>query len=125
MDLTGQFPTTSSQGNSYILVVYDFDSNGILIAPLKNRRAEVILEAYKLIHTHLCAAGLRPQLQHLDNEASQALQDYLTAENVDYQLVPPHVHHCNAAERAICTFKNHFIAGLCSTDKDFPLHLWD
>jgi hypothetical protein len=22
-------------------------------------------------------------------------------------------------------FKNHFIAGLCSVDKDFPLHLWD
>jgi hypothetical protein len=22
-------------------------------------------------------------------------------------------------------FKNHFIAGLCSTDRDFPLHLWD
>jgi len=77
MDLTGQFPATSSQGNSYILVVYDFDSNGILIAPLKNCKAEVILEAYKLIHNHLCAAGLRPQLQRLDNEASQALQDYL------------------------------------------------
>jgi len=62
MDLTGQFPTTSSQGNSYILVVYDFDSNGILVAPLKNHQAEVILEAYKLVHTRLCAAGLRPQL---------------------------------------------------------------
>jgi hypothetical protein len=35
------------------------------------------------------------------------------------------VHRRNAAERAIQTFKNHFIAGLCSTDKDFPLHLWD
>ena len=22
-------------------------------------------------------------------------------------------------------FKNHFIAGLCTTDPDFPLHLWD
>jgi len=120
MDLTGRFPTTSSQGNSYIIVVYDFDSNGILVAPLKNCQAEVILEAYKLIHTHLCAAGLRPQLQRLDNETSQALQDYLTAENVDYQLVPPHVHCRNAAKRAIHTFKNHFITGLCSMDKDFP-----
>jgi hypothetical protein len=32
---------------------------------------------------------------------------------------------CNAAERAIRAFKNHFIAGLCSVDKHFPLHLWD
>jgi len=98
MDLTGRFPTMSSQGNSYILVVYDFDSNGILVAPLKNRQAEVILEAYKLIHTHLCAVGLCPLLQHLDNEVSQALQDYLTTENVDYQLVPLHVHCRNAAK---------------------------
>jgi len=120
MDLTSRFPTMSSQGNSYIIVVYDFDSNGILVAPLKNCRAEVILEAYKLVHTHLCAVGHCPQLQCLDNEASQALQDYLTTENVDYQLVPPHVHRRNAAKQAIHTFKNHFIAGLCSTDKDFP-----
>jgi len=41
------------------------------------------------------------------------------------QLVLPHLHHCNAAEIAIHMFKNHFIAGLCSTDKDFPIHLWD
>jgi hypothetical protein len=44
---------------------------------------------------------------------------------IDYQLVPPKVHRRNAAERAIRTFKNHFIAGLCSVDKNFPLHLWD
>ena len=31
----------------------------------------------------------------------------------------------NAAERAIQTFKNHFIACLGTTDKNFPLHLWD
>jgi len=125
MDLTGRFPTTSSQGHSYVLVVYDYDSNGIFVAPVKNRRAETILAAYKTVHARLCAAGLRPKLQRLDNEASQALQDFLTAEQVDYQLVPPHVHRRNAAERAIRTFKNHFIAGLCSTDKNFPLHLWD
>ena len=31
----------------------------------------------------------------------------------------------NAAERAIKTFKNHFIAGLKSKDKNFPMHIWD
>jgi hypothetical protein len=44
---------------------------------------------------------------------------------MDYQLVPPHFHRRNAAERAICTFKEHFVAGLASVDPDFPLHLWD
>ena len=49
----------------------------------------------------------------------------MTDENIDFQLVPPGMHRRNAAERAIRTFKNHFIAGLCSVDKDLPLHLWD
>jgi hypothetical protein len=49
----------------------------------------------------------------------------MTEEKVDFQLVPPGVHGRNAAERAIHTFQNHFIAGLCSVNKAFPLHLWD
>jgi len=49
----------------------------------------------------------------------------MTAETINFQLVPPHVHCCNAAKWAIQTFKNHFIAGLCSTDNKFPIHLWD
>jgi hypothetical protein len=40
-------------------------------------------------------------------------------------FVPPGIHRRNAAERAIRTFKNHFIAALCSVDKNFPIHLWD
>ena len=31
----------------------------------------------------------------------------------------------NAAERAIQTWKNHIISGLCSTDREWPLQLWD
>ena len=34
-DLTGRFPHKSSQGNEYLLVHYDYDSNGILAEPLK------------------------------------------------------------------------------------------
>jgi hypothetical protein len=44
---------------------------------------------------------------------------------VEYQLVPPHCHRRNAAERAIHTFNSHFVAGLASVDPYFPLHLWD
>ena len=31
----------------------------------------------------------------------------------------------NAAERAISTFKDHFITGMCSTDLDFPMENLD
>ena len=39
-------------------------------------------------------------------------------------MVPPHDHRRNIAEKAIQTFKNHFVTILCGTDKDFPLYLW-
>ena len=35
-----------------------------------------------------------------------------------------HNHCINAAEQAIQTFKNHFIAGLATVDVTFPLQLW-
>jgi hypothetical protein len=40
-------------------------------------------------------------------------------------LVPPYSHRTNAVERAIRSFKDHLIAGLCSMDKAFSMHLWD
>jgi hypothetical protein len=124
-DLPGRFVLPSSRGNNYLLVVYDYDSNAILAEPIKNRTATQIVSAYQRIHRQLVASGLRPSLQRLDNEASALLRDFLAAEQIDYQLVPPHLHRRNSAERAIRTFKNHFVSILCGTDPNFPLHLWD
>ena len=44
--------------------------------------------------------------------------------NEKFELVPPKIHHRNSAEMAIQTFKDHFIDGVASTHKEFPLHLW-
>jgi hypothetical protein len=61
----------------------------------------------------------------LDNEASKLLKTYLHQQDITFQLVPPYIHRRNAAERAIRSFKDDLIAGLCSTDTSFPMHLWD
>jgi hypothetical protein len=53
------------------------------------------------------------------------LKDYLYQQDIRFQLVPPYSHRRNSAERAIRSFKDHLIAGLCSTDKSFHMHLWD
>jgi hypothetical protein len=124
-DQTGKFVVASSTSNNYVMVVYDYDSNAIMVEPMCSLTGPCILAAFQVLHTRLVAAGLRPQLQRLDNESSVALKRFLRDANVDFQLVPPHVHRRNAAERAIRMFKNHFIAGLCSVDTNFPLHLWD
>ena len=69
---------------------------------------------------------MRPQLQRLDDECSaEALKSFLRDENIDFQLVPLHP-PSKCCQRVIRgTVQNHFIAGLCSVDKNFPLHLWD
>ena len=41
-----------------------------------------------------------------------------------FWFVPPYLHRRNTAERAIETFKNHFIDGISSVNKDFPMHIW-
>ncbi len=46
-------------------------------------------------------------------------------EECKLQLVEPHNHRVNAAERAIQIFKDAFIFTLATTDCDFPLQLWD
>jgi hypothetical protein len=53
------------------------------------------------------------------------LKHFFTTNDIEYQLVPSRCHRRNAAERAIQTFKEHFVAGLSSVDPTFPLHLWD
>jgi hypothetical protein len=53
------------------------------------------------------------------------LKNFFTANIIAYQLVPPHCHRRNAAELAIMTFKEHFVAGLSSVDPSFPMNLWD
>jgi hypothetical protein len=122
---TGRFPVVSSKGNKYIMILYDYDSNTILAQPIKDRKAPELLKAFQVMEQELVARGLKPKLMKLDNEASKLLKMYLHQQDITFQLVPPYSHRRNSAERAIISFKDHLIAGLCSTDKYFPIHLWD
>jgi len=61
----------------------------------------------------------------LDNECSAKFKERIKSNNMKYQLVPPHNHRRNIAEKAIQVFKAHFISILCGADKSFSLHLWD
>jgi hypothetical protein len=124
-DPTGKFIVPSVSGNQYLLIVYEADSNYIHAEPTIDRTGPSIIAAYQRSIAFLQSRCFKPLLQCLDNEATGALQEFIVASDIDFQLAPPHVHRCNAAERAIRTFKNHFIAGLCSTNPDFPLNLWD
>jgi hypothetical protein len=123
-DLTGLFPTTSAKGNKYVLVIYEYDTNNVLTEPTKSRGDQEMVRAYNKLIQELVDHGFKPRLQRLDNECSSALRSLLNQHDIQFQLAPPPMHRRNAAERAIETFKNKFIGGLCSVDPTFPLRLW-
>ena len=125
MDLTGRFPHCSSRGHEYILIAYHYDSHAILGLPLKNRQAATITAAWRKLNNKLSTAGVEPNTWILDNEASHDLKSPMTKNKSSFQLVPPHTHRANAAERAIQTFKAHFSSGLASVDPAFPVNEWD
>ena len=61
----------------------------------------------------------------MDNQATKYVKKFLSEKGCQLQLVEPHNHLVNAAEQAIQTFKDAFIAVLATTNMDFPLQLWD
>ena len=114
----------SNRGMTYILVLYDYDSNAIAARAMKSNKGAVITEAYDSIYTELTEAGITPILQYLDNETSKELIALTKKNNLKYQLAAPHNHRLNPAERGVSTFKNHFIAILVGCDERFPTYLW-
>ena len=86
---------------------------------------KTIFEAHKKYFKELTTKGFKPKLNVMDNQATKHIKQYLSENKCKLQLVEPHNHRVNAAERAIQTFKDVFIAALATTDVDFPLQLWD
>ena len=77
-DQTGGFPIQSSAGNKYIMILYHYDCNAILTAPMKSRNGDELVKAYTQLHQYLEERGHQPQLQRLDNEAPDGLQRFMT-----------------------------------------------
>ena len=92
---------------------------------MKNCSEAELVRSYTTLHKYLCLRGLKPTLHVLDNECPSGLKEFMTKADENFQLVPPHRHHTNHAEKAIGTFKEHLIASICSYDPSFPMHLWD
>ena len=124
-DQSGPFLTPSTSGNKYIFVLYDYDSNFIDAIPIPSRSKAQLVQAYRIGISRLQQRGLTPQLHRLDNEISKLMEEEISSNNIKFQLTPAGNHSRNAAERAIQTFKHHFIAGLSSVHPSFPLRLWD
>ncbi len=109
-DQTRAFPFTPQQGNRYIMVAIYLDANYIFVKPLCNRLKEEKIRAYKKIINGMRLAGLLGLMKHkLDNKVLEAFKQCIWEQQMQYELVPLDNHQPNQAERAIQTFKAHFI----------------
>jgi hypothetical protein len=115
----------SIDGSVCFFVLYHYELIAILVKAIANVDDHSIYEAYKEVFETLEAKGYKPKMNVMDNQATKVIKKFLTKKECDLQVVEPHNHRVNAAERAIQTFKDAFIAALATTDRDFPLQLWD
>ena len=106
------------------MIAYHCDLNVILACPFSSRKDIHRLGAYNTIMERLKSRGHHVDLQVLDNEASAAYRRQITDKwKADFQLVPPNIHRRNTAERAIRTFKAHFLAILAGVAPDHPRNM--
>ena len=124
-DQTGRFPTTSDRGHKYIFVLADVETNYIHAVPIKSRKGSAILSAFQEAYDELTACGFEPVLHRIDHETSDALVDAIKARELKYEVMPPANHRQNPAEKAIDTFKSHFISVINGLDTSFPQGAWD
>ncbi len=124
-DQTGWFLVQSSRGNRLFMLIYDADGNYIDVEPMKDNKDNLMIKAYEALWGRITKLRKnKPSMHILDNKASTASKAALK-QNCNLQLVPPNTHCCNLAERAIQTFKPHFIANLVGVDPSFPMYPWD
>jgi hypothetical protein len=121
---TSAFLVTLQQGNWYIMIGIHIDANYIFCETMKNRTEGEMIKAYQKMVDRMQLAGLELKHHWLDNKFSDNFKKCIQKNNMTHKLVPPDCHRRNIAERAIQTFKNHFVAILSGVDDRFPLSLW-
>eukprot|EP00804_Cyclotella_cryptica_P027932 CCRYP_003821-RA/>CCRYP_003821-RA protein AED:0.34 eAED:0.63 QI:0/0/0/1/0/0/4/0/365 len=91
---------TIAEGNKYIMVMVEVDSNAILLKPMKSHKDGKMVCAFDTLVTHLMWCGVQPKKHVLDNEISENMKPLLN-------------------------FKAHFLSVLTSTAASFPPSLLD
>ena len=84
---TRKFPVPLYHGNRYVMVVYVYKSNVILLHPMKNCEKDTIVATFKDIYNYLHKPKFASNLHVLDNECSNILKDFIKNKNTQtYKL---------------------------------------
>jgi len=108
------------------MVAVELDGNYINGKPLQSRSAKSLTKAYQAIFQHWKTTGvICPNWHILNNVAPEELKQAIRENKCRVELTPADQHRHNAAERAIQTFKGHFISVLAGVDNSFLINQWD
>ena len=80
-DATGKFPVPSYHGNRYVMIIYLYGPNAILVRPMKNREKQTMVDIFTKIYTYLAKRKLKPDLHVMDNECSKLLAEFIEENN--------------------------------------------
>ena len=103
--------------------MYVYNCNSILTTEMNNKSDKEIIRAFTELTTDLKSRKINPGLHLMENESQIYFFMTMATMDIRYQLVTSGKYRANNADRAIQTFKNHFIVGLCSIYKGFHLQL--
>ena len=82
------------------MIAYHCDSNAIMVIPFKKRKDTDRMAAYNTIMQRLQDRNMLVNLQILYKEASKEYKTLIKDKwNINYQLVPSHIHLQNEAKR--------------------------
>ena len=121
-DQTGQFPTRSHRGNTYIMIMVEIDSNKILVEPINNCKDEELTRTYRAMMLGLRQVGIIPKKHILDNEVSESLKTIIQDEyKMQLDIVPPGTQRRNVAEVAI-RISSHTSSVYCQVSHNILRH---
>jgi hypothetical protein len=120
IDPAGRLPI-ATEGGEYHVIFYHYDANYIHVELAKNRSKKELTEALHRGLAYFIDKGMDASYALLDNEFAMAgYKRFFRQKGLHMQLVPPNSHRRNMGERAIRTWKGHFISVLCTTDSNYP-----
>ena len=91
--------------------------------PVQNTKSKLCTWPFKIkVHSKNWLINLRAHFVVTLNESAHKKVGHIELGPV---LAPAHMHHCNAAERAVNNSRNNFIVRFSTTDPDFLVSEWD
>ena len=101
INLGGKFPDKYSRGNQYLLLLYNYDINAILVYPFKTRQAGELTKVWTTLHHKLTHNGHITKHYIIHNECRVDFKKVLSKSDLTYELTPSSIYRRNITEKRI------------------------